>query len=106
MFHATTITCFKNHCSRDKSQPTSALANAFASTGECDANMEFFHNYEDGNKTEKCRQGQYQPPGSDNIFVQLGLSLILGVSAFVAFCVWKFGISMLISLPLTRTSRS
>lgn len=39
----------------------------------------------------KCRGEDYLKPGSTNITVQLGLSLILGVSAFVAFCVCPGG---------------
>ncbi|ROT37159.1 DUF221-domain-containing protein [Sodiomyces alkalinus F11] len=38
---------------------------------------------------DKCGGEEYLKPGSTNITVQLGLSLILGVSAFVAFCILR-----------------
>lgn len=49
------------------------------------------------NKSEKCDNQDYLKPGSANLTVQLGLSLILGVSAFVAFCVCRW--CSLVSIP-------
>lgn len=48
----------------------------------------FFPEASRGDPVDECKNDkEILRPGSKNLTVQLALSLILGVSAFVAFCV-------------------